>query len=61
MFLSMDATQVEINPWALDPNDILYCLDAKVNIDDNAKFRQAELVEIRRNSVCSEQVDVHEE
>jgi len=39
MFIKMDACQVEINPWALDPNDVLYCLDAKVNIDDNAKFR----------------------
>lgn len=52
---------MEINPWALDPKDTLYCLDAKVNIDDNAKFRQAALVDMRKNSVCSEQVDIHEE
>lgn len=40
MFNKLDATQVEINPWATDPKDKLYCVDAKINIDDNAKFRQ---------------------
>lgn len=40
MFNKLDATQVEINPWATDPKDALYCVDAKINIDDNAKFRQ---------------------
>lgn len=61
MFIDIDAGQVEVNPWALDPTNTLFCLDAKVNIDDNAKFRQNKLVEIRKNSVCSEQVDHHEE
>jgi len=54
MFIDCDAGQVEINPWALDPSNTLFCLDAKVNIDDNAKFRQSALVEMRKNSVCSE-------
>lgn len=39
MFCSIDATQVEINPWSTDPKRNLYCIDAKLNIDDNAKFR----------------------
>lgn len=36
MFEKLDATQVEINPWATDPSGTLYCVDAKLNIDDNA-------------------------
>lgn len=43
MFLELDSTQVEINPWATDPKKLLWCIDAKINVDDNAKFRQTEL------------------
>jgi len=39
MFIKLDATQVEINPWAITPDKDLYCVDAKINIDDNALFR----------------------
>lgn len=39
MFIDLDATQIEINPWATDPTNKLYCVDAKLNIDDSAKFR----------------------
>lgn len=39
MFLKLDATQIEINPWAITPEKDLYCVDAKINIDDNALFR----------------------
>ena len=61
MFIDLDATQVEINPWATDPNEKLFCIDAKINIDDNAKFRQKELVDLKKNSLASEQTDPHEE
>lgn len=61
MFLSLDATQIEINPWATDEKGRLWCIDAKINIDDSAKFRQQELVKIRQTSVCSEDVDPNEE
>ncbi|MDR2508724.1 MAG: ADP-forming succinate--CoA ligase subunit beta [Candidatus Ancillula sp.] len=51
-YKSVDATLVEINPLALVIDDIsdtdsekVYALDAKVSLDDNAKFRQAELFE----------------
>ncbi len=44
MFLELDSTQIEINPWATDPKGKLFCIDAKINIDDNAKFRQNSLV-----------------
>jgi succinyl-CoA synthetase beta subunit len=61
MFNGLDATQVEINPWATDPKNTLFCIDAKINVDDNAKFRQEELVKLRKESVASEQVDPHED
>lgn len=61
LFLDSDATQIEINPWAVNPRNEIYCVDAKVNIDDNAKFRQTKLVELRKNSLTAEDVDPHEE
>ena len=43
MFLDCDCTQVEVNPLAETPDgDIVVC-DAKVNFDDNAEFRQADI------------------
>jgi succinyl-CoA synthetase beta subunit len=46
MFLKLDATQIEINPWAITPEKDLYCVDAKINVDDNALFRQQDLVDM---------------
>ena len=40
LFTKTDSTQVEINPWAVNPKNEIYSVDAKINIDDNAKFRQ---------------------
>ena len=39
MFVQVDATQIEINPWAVTPDLDVYCVDAKINIDENADFR----------------------
>jgi succinyl-CoA synthetase beta subunit len=39
MFGSLDLIQLEINPWATDPSNKLFCIDGKLNVDDNAKFR----------------------
>lgn len=61
MFVTLDCIQLEINPLALDPKNVLYCIDGKVGIDDNAKFRQPELVHMKNNSLGSEQVDETEE
>ena len=41
-----DATLVEVNPLILNKNN-LHCLDAKINIDDNALFRQPEILKLR--------------
>ena len=38
-----DLTLVEINPLVLTKDDKIIALDAKINIDDNALFRQSEL------------------
>jgi len=43
LFLETDSLQVEVNPWAVTPDGVLYCADAKINFDDNAKFRQEEI------------------
>jgi len=47
MFVGTDATQVEINPLVENEAGVAMCLDAKLNFDDNAKFRQAEIFEMR--------------
>lgn len=52
---------MEINPWATNPQGVLYCVDAKINIDDNAKFRQENLVKLRKESLASEDVDINED
>ncbi|KAL6062255.1 Succinate--CoA ligase [GDP-forming] subunit beta, mitochondrial [Balamuthia mandrillaris] len=43
LFLQCDATQVEINPFAETPQGEIYCVDAKINFDDNAAYRQKEV------------------
>lgn len=40
LFLTKDASMVEINPFAEDSNGDFVCLDAKLKFDDNAEFRQ---------------------
>jgi len=45
--LDKDVSQVEINPLVLTGDNELIALDAKVNIDSNALYRQPALVEMR--------------
>jgi len=47
MFISTDANMVEINPLILTKENKIICLDAKINFDSNALFRQPEIVELR--------------
>lgn len=61
MFWNTDSLQIEINPWAVNPKKEVYSVDAKISIDDNAKWRQKELYELKRNSLASEDVDPHED
>jgi len=47
MFMSTDASQVEINPFVIATDGKVYCVDAKLLFDDNAGFRQNELFGMR--------------
>eukprot|EP00300_Choanocystis_sp_HF-7_P024291 c25713_g1_i1.p1 GENE.c25713_g1_i1~~c25713_g1_i1.p1 ORF type:complete len:469 (+),score=117.17 c25713_g1_i1:38-1408(+) len=50
LFLARDCTQVEINPMAQIATGQVMCMDAKLNFDDNASFRQGKLFETRDES-----------
>jgi len=43
LFISCDSTQVEINPFVETVDKEVYCVDAKINFDDNSEFRQKEI------------------
>ncbi|AMN47802.1 succinyl-CoA synthetase subunit beta [Steroidobacter denitrificans] len=47
LYLEKDASLVEINPLIVTGEGRLVALDAKINIEDNALFRQKELAEWR--------------
>ncbi|MEO8659841.1 MAG: ADP-forming succinate--CoA ligase subunit beta [Bryobacteraceae bacterium] len=44
---AIDASLAEINPLILTKDGRVVALDAKINIDDNALYRQKDLVELR--------------
>jgi len=46
-FVETDASLVEINPFITTKDGKLFALDAKINFDDNALFRHAEIKELR--------------
>ncbi|VDM61883.1 unnamed protein product [Angiostrongylus costaricensis] len=43
LFIAVDATQIEINPFAETEDGRVFCIDAKMNFDDSAAFRQKEV------------------
>lgn len=43
MFIELDCTQLEINPLVETDKQQVISVDAKLNFDDNAKFRQKEV------------------
>jgi len=47
MFLSTDASLVEINPLILTKEKKVICLDAKINFDDNSLYRHPEILKLR--------------
>src|SRR6478672_959018 len=46
-FMGTDASQIEINPLAVDDKGQLLVLDAKVGFDNNAGFRHPDLEQLR--------------
>ena len=47
MFVEKDLSLVEINPLVVTAESQLICLDGKINIDDNALYRQKDLLAMR--------------
>ncbi len=50
LFLARDCSQIEVNPLVLTPEGQILALDAKFNFDDNALYRQPEIVAMRDKS-----------
>ena len=50
MFVEKDLSLVEINPLVVTAEGNLICLDGKINIDDNALYRQKEILAMRDES-----------
>jgi len=54
MFIKLDCTQIEINPLVVGETregPKVFCVDAKLNFDDNASFRQKEVFSFRDTSM----------
>ena len=47
LLIKKDANLVEINPLIINQSENLCCLDAKISFDDNAMFRQPEILQLR--------------
>ena len=47
LFVEKDLSLVEINPLVITGSGNLICLDAKINVDDNAVFRRPDIGELR--------------
>jgi len=50
LFIEKDLSLVEINPLVVTKAGDIICLDAKINIDDNALYRQPDLLSMRDTS-----------
>jgi len=46
LFIEKDLSLLEINPLVITSGGLLHCLDAKINIDSNAIYRQPEIAEM---------------
>ena len=47
LYVETDATIAEINPLVLTPENEVFAIDGKMNFDDNALFRQPEILAMR--------------
>lgn len=47
LFVEKDLSLLEINPLVITSGGLLHCLDAKINIDSNALYRQPDIAEMR--------------
>jgi len=51
VFLKIDATLVEVNPLTVTPDGNIYAVDAKVSLDNNARYRHPELESLAEETV----------
>ncbi len=51
VFMGIDASLAEINPLVVSPDGKVWAIDAKINIDDSALYRQKEIDGMRDDSV----------
>lgn len=58
LFIESDLSLLEINPLVVTKSGELLCLDGKVNIDDNALYRQSSLKAMRDTSQEDERVNL---
>lgn len=58
LFQDCDLSLLEINPLVITKQGNLLCLDAKINIDDNALYRQKALSELRDASQEDERENI---
>ena len=50
LFLDKDLSLIEVNPLVITKSGDLICLDAKINVDSNALYRQEKIEELRDSS-----------
>lgn len=50
MFVEKDLSLVEVNPLVVTDEGQLICLDGKINVDDNALYRQKDILAMRDES-----------
>ena len=50
LFLEKDLSLLEINPLVITSEGDLHCLDAKINVDENALYRQEDILSMRDSS-----------
>ncbi|GAB0097472.1 Succinate--CoA ligase [Sergentomyia squamirostris] len=55
LFLKVDAVQIEINPLAETSEGEVISVDAKLNFDDNAQFRQKKIFEMEEETEADAQ------
>jgi len=53
-FMGVDSSLAEINPLVESPDGKVWAIDAKINIDDSALFRQKKIAEMRDTSAEAE-------
>lgn len=61
MFVEKDLSLLEINPLVVTSNGDLICLDAKINIDENALYRHPELAVLRDKTQENERESIAKE